>query len=187
MPVVQLLHVPVPQSVDYVVEVLKILDKSLPDVEQVIEVPKTSANGLAAFLSRSRSWRNSWWKCRRPSLLSLLCRRRSTSWLKCRLPCLRLSGFSRVMMGTCGGSSLCLRGLLVEGGLLSHPPSHRGTPPGQGGIEILARADCGRPCDSCGLCSSSPSRTSTVPRYSSSTECRSFLLCHRREIPQCSS
>ena len=25
--------------------------------------------------------------------------------------------------------------------------TRRGTPPGQGGIEILARADCGRPCD----------------------------------------
>ena len=40
VPVVQLLHVPDPQTVDSVVEVLKILDKSLPDVEQVIEVPK---------------------------------------------------------------------------------------------------------------------------------------------------
>ena len=40
VPVVQLLHVPVPQKVDSVVEVLKILDKSVPDVEQVIEVPK---------------------------------------------------------------------------------------------------------------------------------------------------
>ena len=40
VPVVQLLHVPVPQLVDSVVEVLKILDKSLLDVEQVIEVPK---------------------------------------------------------------------------------------------------------------------------------------------------
>ena len=40
VPVVQLLHVPVPQMVDSVVEVLKILDKSFPDVEQVIEVPK---------------------------------------------------------------------------------------------------------------------------------------------------
>ena len=40
VPVVQLLHVPVPQPVDSVVEVLKILDKSFPDVEQVIEVPK---------------------------------------------------------------------------------------------------------------------------------------------------
>ena len=39
-PVVPLLHAPVPQPVDSVVEVLKILDKSLPDVEQVIEVPK---------------------------------------------------------------------------------------------------------------------------------------------------
>ena len=39
-PVFPLLHAPVPQTVDSVVEVLKILDKSLPDVEQVIEVPK---------------------------------------------------------------------------------------------------------------------------------------------------
>ena len=35
-----LLHAPVPQTVDSVVEVLKILDMSLPLVEQVIEVPK---------------------------------------------------------------------------------------------------------------------------------------------------
>ena len=40
VPVVPLLHTPVPQVVDSVVEVLKIFDRSLPDVEQVIEVPK---------------------------------------------------------------------------------------------------------------------------------------------------
>ena len=40
VPVVQFLHAPVPQPVDSVVAVLKILDKSLHDVEQVIEVPK---------------------------------------------------------------------------------------------------------------------------------------------------
>ena len=39
-PVLPLLHVPVPQTVDSVGEVLKILDKLVPDVEQVIEVPK---------------------------------------------------------------------------------------------------------------------------------------------------
>ena len=33
-------HAPVPQTVDSVGEVLKILDKLVPDVEQVIEVPK---------------------------------------------------------------------------------------------------------------------------------------------------
>ena len=37
---VPFLDVPVPQPVASVEEVLKILDKSLPDVEQVIEVPK---------------------------------------------------------------------------------------------------------------------------------------------------
>ena len=39
-PLSPLLHVLAPQTVDSVVEVLKILDKSLPDVEQAIEVPK---------------------------------------------------------------------------------------------------------------------------------------------------
>ena len=58
--------------------------------------------------------------------------------------------------------------------------------PGQGGIEILARVDCGCPCDHavrvpavqvvCVL------RRDSVP----STECRTFQLCNRREIPQCS-
>ena len=40
-PVLPLLHAPVPQTVDSVEEVLKILDKLVPDVEQVIEVPKS--------------------------------------------------------------------------------------------------------------------------------------------------
>ena len=38
-PVLPLLHAPVPQTVDSVGEVLKILDKLVPDVEQVIDVP----------------------------------------------------------------------------------------------------------------------------------------------------
>ena len=39
-PVLPLLHDPEPQLVDLVVEVRKILDNLLPDVEQVIKVPK---------------------------------------------------------------------------------------------------------------------------------------------------
>ena len=39
VPVVLLLHTFVPQMADLLVKVLKILDNSLPDVEQVIEVP----------------------------------------------------------------------------------------------------------------------------------------------------
>ena len=39
VPVAPLLHTCVPQMVDSVAEVLKIFDTSLPDVEQVIEVP----------------------------------------------------------------------------------------------------------------------------------------------------
>ena len=39
-PVLPLLHAPVPQTVDSVGEVLKILNELVPDVEQVIDVPK---------------------------------------------------------------------------------------------------------------------------------------------------
>ena len=39
-PVLPMLEAPVPLMVEQLVEVLKILDNSLPDVEQVIEVPK---------------------------------------------------------------------------------------------------------------------------------------------------
>ena len=43
-------------------------------------------------------------------------------------------------MGTCGGSSLVLRGPTGGGWAPLTPsgPPHRGTPPGQGGIQILA-------------------------------------------------
>ena len=45
-PVFPLLHAPVPQTVDSVGEVLKILDKLVPDVEQVIDVPMIFPRGL---------------------------------------------------------------------------------------------------------------------------------------------
>ena len=51
MLVVPLLHTCVPQVVDSVVEVLKILDNSLPDVEQVTEVPKISLHKVPQLSS----------------------------------------------------------------------------------------------------------------------------------------
>ena len=64
VPDVPLHHTPVPQMVDSVAEVLKILDNSLPDVEQAIEVPKIILHtSHSAPLSWSRRWRNSWCKC----------------------------------------------------------------------------------------------------------------------------
>ena len=65
-PVLPLLHDPdpVPQMVDSVEEVLKILDKLVPDVEQVIDVPMIYPEDTSGFaLSWSRRWPNSWWKC----------------------------------------------------------------------------------------------------------------------------
>ena len=63
-PVLPLLHAPVPQTVDSVGEVLKILDKVVPDVEQVIDVPMIYPEDTSGFaLSWSRRWPNSWWKC----------------------------------------------------------------------------------------------------------------------------
>ena len=62
-PVLPLLHdpVPEPQLVDSAEEVLKILDKLVPDVEQVIEVPKIIQHAVLQRWSRRRP--NSWWKC----------------------------------------------------------------------------------------------------------------------------
>ena len=51
MPVGPLLHTRVPQVVDSVVEVLKILDISVPDVEQVTEVPKISLHKVPQLSS----------------------------------------------------------------------------------------------------------------------------------------
>ena len=122
VPVVPLLDAPVPQVVDQLVEVLRPLDTVVP--EQVIEAPKITLHD--AILQRAvllrRLWRNSWWKCRRS--------------------CLSLSASSRVQMATLGGSSLGQRG--STGGewapLTPSGPPHRVTPPGQGGMEILAAA-----------------------------------------------
>ena len=71
-----------------------------------------------------------------------------------------------------------LRGSTGGGVALPHPVDspHRGTPPGQGGMEILALDDV-----DVDVCSSSPSRTCTVPRFSSSTECRTSQLCHTQK------
>ena len=118
VPVVPLLHVPAPQTVDSVVEVLKILDNLLPDVEQAIEVPKNLQHtGLAAFLSPGAAdGRTVGGQCRpirTPCCLSsrvLLRRLWRTSWWKCRRSCLSLSASSRVQMATFGGSSLGQRG-----------------------------------------------------------------------------
>ena len=62
-PLVQILDLPVPQTVDNVADALRILD--FPIAEQVIEVPHdllfSVSFSFSPFLSRSQ--RNSWWKC----------------------------------------------------------------------------------------------------------------------------
>ena len=143
----------------------------------------------------NRSWRNSWRKCRRRPLLSFLCRVWRTSLWKCRRSCLTSSRSRswRVRMGAVGRRSRDLRGSTGGGwapptpsGLHLPPPSPRGFPPGQGGTEILVRDDCGRPFDHAARVPAVQVvrvlRRDSVP----STEFRTFQLCHRREIPQCS-
>ena len=116
----------------------QVVDYSFVLQRQLSMVPPCRKNHRSGL----RSWRNSWWWCRRRPLLSLLCRRRSTSWWKCRRSCLSLSGSSRVQMGTFGGNFLGLRGPTGGGWAPLTPsgPPHLGTPPGQGGIQILAAA-----------------------------------------------
>ena len=99
VPVVQLLHVPVPQMVDSVVEVLQ--EPQL--AEQLVEVPPIVPQLVGFFAcSDGYVWR-------------------------------QLSGPTGAYWWRVGSSHT------------QWAPPHRGTPPGQGGIEILARADRGRP------------------------------------------
>ena len=57
------LDAPVPQMVDQLVDVLKLLDTAIP--EQVIAVPKIPLDATVLFerLSPPRRWRSRWWKC----------------------------------------------------------------------------------------------------------------------------
>ena len=64
-------------------------------------------------------------------------------------------------------------------------PPHRGTPPGQGGIQILARGS-GRPFDHAARVPAVQVVRVLLRDSVPSTECWTFQLCHRREIPQCS-
>ena len=123
VPVVQLLHVPAPQTVDSVVAVLKILDKSLPDVEQVIEVPK--------ILQHTVSQRSS---LQEPQLAEQLVDVPAPSPALAPVPQTehqlvevppivpQLVGFFAGADGYVLAAALWANGgLLVEGGLLSHP------------------------------------------------------------------
>ena len=60
------LDVLVPQTVDHPVDILKIIAKVTPAVEQVIDVPKIIQDPTPqrTELSDLSSWWNSWWKCR---------------------------------------------------------------------------------------------------------------------------
>ena len=103
---VPVLDAPVPQMVVHIVDVLKIIDRVCPS--RLSKCPRFLFRtwSRSASLFASRSWRNSWWKCRRTPVTLLL------SW-----PCEPLGG---------GQHWLCLSS---------------STPPAQGGIQILGRAE----------------------------------------------
>ena len=133
VPVVPLLHVPEPQTVDSVVEVLKILDKSLPDVEQVIEVPK--------ILQHTVLQRSSLQEPQLAEQLAVSCPR------SCAADGAPAGGSAADRASACRVFRGCrwvrlaaalwaYGGLLVEGGLLSHPVG----PPT--GLHRQARAGC---------------------------------------------
>ena len=193
-PMVKILDATVQQTVDQLVEVLRPLDTVVP--EQVIEAPKITLHDvipLRAVLPVPQmaeqlvdepipSFDDS-------SLLRLARRRRSSRTWSRGLA----YGTPRAMR--CAGSWV-RRG--STGGVSAPPspsgPSWRGSSPGEGGIEILAAVTVADVAvvdvplnmqHRYSVCSSSPVERilrDSVP----STECWTFQLCHRREIPQCS-
>ena len=144
---------------------MKILDKSLPDVEQVIEVPKILQHTV---LQRSSH--------QEPQLAEQLVDVPTPSPALAPVPQMEHQLVEvPPTMGTCGGSSRGPRAPLTPSG----PPT---------GVHRQARA----------VKKYWPRVIVDVPvimlvvfqqstRFSSSTECRTFQLCHRREIPRCSS
>ena len=143
VPVVQLLHVLVPHQVDSVVEVLKILDKSLPNVEQVIEVPKILQHTVLQHSSLQE-----------PQLAEQLVEVPTPSPALAPVPqtehqLVEVPPIVPQLVGFfAGDDGYVWRQLSGPTGacwwrwapLTSSGPPHRGTPPGQGGIEILAAA-----------------------------------------------
>ena len=67
-PTLQILDAPVPQTVEQLPDILRFFDTLMPDLEQLIEVPKILPSPRA-LLCVNRSWWNSWWKCRLSCLL----------------------------------------------------------------------------------------------------------------------
>ena len=72
------LEAPVPQMVEQLVGVLKIFDNSL--AEQAIEAHSPRHCPAPCCFSFCRSWRNSWWKCRSPPLVTVSSRRHCRRW-----------------------------------------------------------------------------------------------------------
>ena len=70
---------PAPQMVEQLPDVLRFFRALSPDPEQVVKVPKILPEDVSCERQfASRSWRNSWWKCRR-SFLGPCC---SSLWSK---------------------------------------------------------------------------------------------------------
>ena len=66
VPMVQILYIPVPQMLEQLPDVLRFFASLLPVPSRLSKCPRScSMTSLSARLCASRSWRNSWWKCRR--------------------------------------------------------------------------------------------------------------------------
>ena len=128
------LYVLVPQPVNQLVDVLRLIDTVVP--EQVIDVPKIpKTSSRSALCSMCRRWRNSWWTSPCPpsttwSSLRKKRRRSSRAWSRSRTR----SRTSWMLLATRGAGSLVWRGLLVDDRHIHCPvdPS--------GGVDRQARA-----------------------------------------------
>ena len=112
VPVLPTLDAPVPQMVEQVVDVLQFVDALVPVAEQVIEVPKMIFENI-------------------PSRRSVLEPQLAEQLVDVPTPSLALVPVSRMEGKAADRAS-------HRPPTPSGPPSHRGTPPGQGGTEILA-------------------------------------------------
>ena len=169
---VQILDAPVPQTVEQLPDILRFFDTLMPDPEQVIEVLQISHEDVSMRTA-----------VRDTQLLEQLVEVPTNPGYALAVVAVQTLGWRKAAALIEQFGDTQLEEVVAAAGEVLVVLAWRGTPPGQGGIWPRVS---GRPFDNAARVPAVQVvrvlRRDSVP----STECWTFQLCHRREIPQCS-
>ena len=179
LPMVQILDIPEPQGVDQLVDVLRFVDALVPVAEQVIEVPKIILENIPPRrLVRDPQLAEQLVAVPTPFPAHVPVPRLEDQLVE--VPQIVTHIVPRSFFVSTDGYIWCqLREPAGSTGGGAAPPTPSVHRQARTVYKYWPRVS-GRPCDHA-------ARVPAVPVVRSSTECWTFQLCHRREIPQCSS